>query len=427
MRAKKGENRLIRAGNRNVTVSIYSSEKCPSCSNTFKNINGFSCCHGARASRVIIQITGIRDHPRKRVILYSDQDGLPLEPIRAAYLKQVIEKQVVTGVFDWRKYAARTRQNLKWANYARKIYLPWLLDRVERSQKQDDWITLSAYEDYEKYQRLYLIPKFGDFNLDDIDLRMIQHAVNELRDMKGEFASSGIKRKFVDGARHMLNFAYERGDIQSVPAFPTIKRPGRVITTLTPTQQKEILEKIPEKHRPIFLWLTWTGRRINEARAMKINDIDFRKLEYKVIDSFDKNREKPFPKIRSKAGAVLPLDDGIGDKAALLRSVIGDRISGYVFINPNCGKPYTHNMLRRIFEDARKTAGYTISPNEFGRHSWATQRLAEGWTYDQVAMYLLNTATVVEKRYANVNVAVRRAVIKLHQTNKRKNKSEKGL
>lgn len=408
-------------------VHIYSTEKCPSCGHTFKYNNGFTCCHGAKPRKVLIQVTGIGDHPRHRIILYCDPSGLPLEPLRANHLKQSIEDEIALGHFNWRNYAGRTRKNLIWKNYAKRIYLHKLESRTKRLKNQEAWLAQSSYIEFEKYQRLYLIPHLGKYNLSQITYHLLQEIVDELLDTKGTYASYTIKRKFIDGARHMLNFAFRRGDIKSIPQFPLIKRLDPTITTLVEAQQKEIIGKIHECHHPIFTWLTLSGRRINEARAMKISDINFPKAEYRVLDSYDVETEKPFPKVRDRAGSILPLDDGIGNKLTFLKEIVDDRISGHVFINPNCLKPYTHNALRHIFDDARTAAGYDITLNEFGRHSWATQRLSEGWTYDQVAMFLLNTAAVVEERYANVNVAVRRAVVELHQTKKKKKKGKKSL
>ncbi len=102
-----------------------------------------------------------------------------------------------------------------------------------------------------------------------------------------------------------------------------------------------------------------------------------------------------------------------------MRVVIAEALKGrvygpddYVFLNK--GKPYTHNALSLIFRRTREMAKYEVTLNEFGRHSWATQRLEEGWSFSQVSMFLLNSAEMVEKKYSNITPAVRKAIINLH-------------
>ncbi|VAX15667.1 hypothetical protein MNBD_NITROSPINAE01-1728 [hydrothermal vent metagenome] len=112
----------------------------------------------------------------------------------------------------------------------------------------------------------------------------------------------------------------------------------------------------------------------------------------------------------------------------ILKKALKDRIYGpddYLLINPKNGSFYNYNEIGKIFMRARKKAEYNVELNEFGRHSWATQRLSEGWSYDQVAAFLLNTAAVVEKNYTNVNVAVRKSIISLHEKRREKEKKKK--
>lgn len=249
------------------------------------------------------------------------------------------------------------------------------------------------------------LPK--DFTLREIIVQLLGHGPD------GDITSKG-ERECLDTLFNFL-FAVEEEDIpKGLVDFPRLEKPTKVITTLDQNQQKEIIDGLPDKHMPILRWASLTGCRVNEYRAMLVKDINFAKGEYCVAGAFDKEERKPFPKVGNTTGAVLPLDE---DMVAVLKEALADRVYGpeeYVFLNK--GKYYTMNALGKIFLKARKKAGYyKVGLNEFGRHSWATQRLSEGWSFSQVAMFLLNSATVVEKRYANVTRATRQAVIELHK------------
>jgi integrase len=162
-------------------------------------------------------------------------------------------------------------------------------------------------------------------------------------------------------------------------------------------------------------WAMLTGRRVNEYRAMRVCDVSLTNREYKVVGTFDQEVWKPFPKVKGRAGAAFPMDD---EMVAVVREALEGRVYGpqdYVFINPSTGRAYTHKSLGCAFEKARKRVGIDITMNEFGRHSWATQKLAEGWSFSEVAIFLLDAVATVENNYANVTKATRRAVLTLKQ------------
>jgi hypothetical protein len=85
-------------------------------------------------------------------------------------------------------------------------------------------------------------------------------------------------------------------------------------------------------------------------------------------------------------------------------------------INSNNGSFYKQNALDTVFQKARAKTGYKITLNEFGRHSFAVQHLAEGASYTQVAVLLNNTAEVVEKNSSRWNVAQKAKILAIRKT-----------
>lgn len=278
----------------------------------------------------------------------------------------------------------------------------------------DGWLSSSALEDIEKYHRNYL-GMFDEMLITDITFMGVENLLDGLRNKSDELASNTIKRKSVELLKHLLEFAREQGDILLVPKLPKVKKDKALHNVLMEEQQAELISHIPQKHQPILRWATETGRRINEYRAMKVRDIAFERGEYYVGGAFDQEAYKPFPKVEGKGGVAFPLNDKL---KAILADALKDRIYGpddWVFINPNSGKAYTLRSLDAIFRKAQKLTGYKITLNEFGRHSFAVQHLAEGATYTQVAVLLNNTAEVVETNYSRWNTAQKAKILSIRR------------
>lgn len=401
-----------------MAVAVYTKERCPICEGPFNPEKGLRCNdhRKRRPNSCYIQVTGVRGYPSRRVRIYSDKEGNPLFVKTVYAVKEQIIFEIRRGVFDPRLYLPEHRDRLLWKNYVIH-YTQELERRNERKKGSTDWLSNSSLREYKTYQRLYLTPFFGDIAISDIRLADIKRFLREIKGVSsGEEATDLVKAKCLDGIRHFLNFAVGEEEIAppsfKVPSFK--KEREKPLQTMTFEEQEALLAKVEPDHKIFFDFLRRTGRRENEARALKIRDISFSKKEYTVNDAFDEEEEKSFPKVKATAGAVLPM---VGELADLLRKAIAGRtaLDDYVFLNPTTKRGYKAVTLNTIFRRARKAAGFlTITTNEFGRHSWATQRLNEGWSFDQVAIFLLNSPEVVRKRYANVTRATRTAILQLH-------------
>lgn len=97
------------------------------------------------------------------------------------------------------------------------------------------------------------------------------------------------------------------GNIKEIPDFPKIEKGEDKTVWLEDGIQKRIIEHIPEKHRPIFLFMIRQGVRPSEARALHFEDIDRKNKTITICRNFSGKEYKEWTK--TKKIRVLPLDD----------------------------------------------------------------------------------------------------------------------
>ena len=407
-------------------TKVYSHRPsiCPveGCKERFK-YPSFRCpTHKTRPEQLRVQLSGIKDYP-EGMRLYSNLDGHRLNIYNTGHFLEEIKKRILRGTFCAKDFMPDRKGRLLIKNFA-EIYLNELERRSSLDPNEDEWLSLSAKRDYTKYIRHYVVPGLGELKLNEIRISNIRRWLNSME------VSSTVKRKSRDTLRHLAAFAVREEEMPPLPfEFPSLGRKGvkkakKVIQTLTRAQQLEILNSLrgrtkdhENRHRLILRWLMLAGRRVNEVRAMRVRDVNLSAKEYSVIVAFDEEVEKPFPKVAGTAGGSFPMDD---EMVSIIRESLAGRVYGpdsRVFINPEHGaaeRPYTHRALANVYDRARRRAKYSVDLNEYGRHSWATQKINEGWSFDQVAVFLMDRVSTVEANYVNITAATRQAVIDLH-------------
>ena len=164
--------------------------------------------------------------------------------------------------------------------------------------------------------------------------------------------------------------------------------------------------------RWILIWAAESGRRINEYRATRVEDVLFSKSSYLLSGAFDMEKWKPFPKVEGHAGREFPLTALMAEVA---RKALEGRVvspSDYLFMTPQ-GRPYTDSKLRKIFHRATRVAGISCTLNEFGRHSMGKQLREGGATYSDIADILDNTESVARRNYTSMDVAKKGKILSL--------------
>ena len=236
-----------------------------------------------------------------------------------------------------------------------------------------------------------LIPFFGKTDIRDITSQMIDSLHKTMED-------KGNSTKYIKSVLAELKacLRWYRKSLKEMPEFKPIRIQDKEIKWLTYDQQEKVFEFIPEKYKRIFTFLRTYGTRLNEACGLQKDDLKFERGYLTIQNIFDDGgRLVPFTK--TKTLKVLPIIQELTD---LFKA---DSDSPFVFSRE--GKPYTPKSLNRIWKRASKKANKkyktpVLNPYNSLRHSWATQRLNEGFSLDEISHVLGHTTTTMSKRYA---------------------------
>lgn len=185
---------------------------------------------------------------------------------------------------------------------------------------------------------------------------------------------------------------YDRS-LKETPMLPEpYEIPDNEIRCLSDDQQKSGFDFVPLIHRPIFMFLFMYGPRESEARGLQIEDVypdqDLIVLRHSQVHGELKTRTK---NVKKRDNPVEPF---------ILAAMKG-RISGYVFPNPNTGKPYNDYALGEIWRKCRLYAKLgDITLREASRKTAIGRMVGQGAKWRDVAEFFGNTPAVAKRHYA---------------------------
>ena len=183
-----------------------------------------------------------------------------------------------------------------------------------------------------------------------------------------------------------------------MPEFKPVRVQDKDIAWLTREQQDKVFKFIPPKHIRIFNFLRHYATRLNEACGFLKEDI-YKDKGYLVVRNTvdDAGHVVPFTKTKSLRPLPIIPEVDLSDDC------------GCQFVFCRSGRAYTSKALNRIWSRAMKKAHQQfkvpmINPYNGLRHSWASQRLNEGYSLDEIARVFGHTTTTMSKRYAKYDV-----------------------
>lgn len=313
----------------------------------------------------------------KRRTIYKYMGNFPCESENAAkQLQMIITDEQTRGIFNPARHLKKKPLHLK--QFSRE----WL----KRIKSEIEATTL---KDYRNSLENHILPNIGNKFLPDIghdDLKNLMNKIN--RSPKG--------KKNVMGCLHRLMVdAKLSGHIHQLPPWPKFTGRNTIIPPaikyISAKDQWLILENIPLKHRPIFMFMIATGCRPSEARAFRWTDIS----EHHIIFEKTFNHLEELRPVKGKKIVPFPM-------TAELREILGGvkrNFSEFVFLNPTTKAPYSKN-INRIWNRACKAADVIkIDLYKATRHSFACQMLNAGISKGMVSRLLRHADPKMVERY----------------------------
>ncbi len=366
------------------SVKIRTKEKCPKCGKKFQQTPlGFLCpdCKTI-PRRFFIDLFW----KGKRVKVYSFKDGQPLSSFELAKRAQeIITHQIERGTFNPDRWVKSELERFR---------VRYLVRRYIEDKRPE--IKYSSLRKKEIWLRLF-VERFGGEDIRDITSLNIQEFYTEVR----EGRSLKTVKNILTEVRAFFNWCLRLEIIDRVPQFPEVKPPEPVIKWIDRITQGKLLKVIPEEHRDIFEFLFTYGCRPSEARALAWDCVNFteRLVIFKRTFSDQKLVETP------KGGKIfsLPMTEAI--YRMLKRRYEGRRHPFFVFYyRDRLGRIHYYGevMLRKIFKEACRKIGLRekLTLYQAVRHSFAMQRLAEGFTLGEISAVLRHSSPETIKHYA---------------------------
>ena len=363
-------------------VHIRTKEKCPKCGKEFEHLEGLGIiCLKCKTvpRRFFIDLTW----QGKRIKIYSTKDGQVLSSYeQAKRLQEVILYEIQNHSFDPSKYVRKEFKEFLFENCIEK----WL----EFSEIR---LKPGSMKDRKRIARNLLVPHFKGIDVREIKTAHVYDFFMHLSKLK---LSNKTIYNILAELKAFLNFLKKRGEISDLPAIPEVKVEDKPIVWLTQEMQKKILSFIPDEHKPIFIFMFSYGCRPGEARALMWDAVDFENELIFIKRTFSNKKLVDIPK--EGKWKVFPMLPHIKE---ILLDLFSKKTSMFVFRWRY--DHYGERSLPRIWKEACKKAGIEgVSLYAGVRHSFAMQRLREGFSYEEIGACLGHSDVRTTRRYGRL-------------------------
>ena len=233
------------------------------------------------------------------------------------------------------------------------------------------------------------------YKVQEIDIREVDAQV--LKNFAAQVTGKISHRRGILASLHnMMNWAWREGIIQQVPPFPKIKgndaKPRKAITM---QNQEDMLTKIPEQHRDLFLFSYETGLREGELAALKVKDISSDVL---TVQRTYTSGNLLHETTKGKKKSEVPLSDvalGIAGK-----HTAGKLPEAFLFVNPATGRGYLPQMIYKLW----KATGSPVTFHEACRHSFCTQIARTGAHPEQMRRLMRHSDIRTTMKYTHMDL-----------------------
>ena len=240
----------------------------------------------------------------------------------------------------------------------------------------------------------HLLPEFKDTQIPKIDEESIAKFQSRL--LRRNLSPRRVNN-IIQLLRSILKVCVRRKVIKENPA-DSVDRVTEPKTDIDPLSRDELdlaLSKVDTFFRPLFICLAWTGARPNELIALRWQDIDWRRGDFKISKGRVRGQEG-LPKTKSAERFVSMLPPVV-DALKELDNRPVKNIDGYIFTTKK-GEPINKH-LDRIWASALKRAGLRHRPSYQLRHTFASLALEQGVSPGWVSKILGHGSMEITFRY----------------------------
>lgn len=351
---------------------------------------------GYRKDRQVFFVRWWDEKKKRQYKIYRYRGLLMYSEKIAQKLLAEMQGDVEKGFFRIEKY---TKEN--WSDTV--TYLWKWLEIIKPN------LSPATYKDYSNSIKNYLEPFFkrNKCYLHEISYDVLLKLLNSIdREGKG-------KKNVMYCLHRCLDFAFRSERIKRIPPFPE-KRDYKIvekpIVWIPEERQMNIINAIPEMHRPIFLFLKYHARRPSEAMALHLEDYDPLNQAFTIRRSISARKVVQ----RTKTGQIhlIPCHSEFLPVIESMPRVYGSPFFFTCQTSRTKGKRYTHSILSRLWKAACKDAGEDISLYNGTKHSTCSQFINEkGFSESEVQMVTDHARLESVKRYAKTELAAKRTLM----------------
>lgn len=262
--------------------------------------------------------------------------------------------------------------------------------------------TIDTQQDYQLLFDKWLLPKFGNFNLNDITRDQFQHWINELQNLDRGNGKIGLATNTLRTIRRVLaalinDAVYsEQLDANRIKGIHIKEGIGERNLKISPEKYKQALLVARQILDPIQyagFMLTTIGLRHGEVLGLRFCDVHSDHVEVRVART-SAAPEGTTPKTKSSVRDV-PITQAMynilsiamhNTKMRFMENDIKESNDAFIIVNKN-GKPVNFNVLNFYFKRVSKEINFHIFPHMM-RHAFATFAMPEANDAQDVANIL---------------------------------------
>ena len=319
-----------------------------------------------------------------RIQIYSYIDGEVLDEKLAERLAIRINSEIDSNTFDPARYSPKKPFAFS------KAYEIWHKNLTcgEDTKRHYDWTA-----------KRWILPFWTNQDVRDIRGIHIQEFYAQLKD--STLSSKSIRN--ILGQLHAI-LTFHSDSLSKMPKFPVVTVQTPSIKPLSPVQQDEIFKYLETQDLPIFTFLRHTGVRPSEACALQRDCLDWKEGKIYIKRSMGERSGHIKPTTKTKKVYVRYITPEI-------EWTLKGTTVPFVFMRLNKHTkemiPYNTDMLQYHWAKACKKAGKKVKLNEAHRHSFITQRVAQGIPIDRIQKLTGHTTIKSLQRYIDYNDSLR--------------------